>query len=308
MAYFLQWLNKFPERKRLVYICGKERLLVNEVLKAEMASRNVSDLGLIKLDGAKDSIVNIDTELKQYGNNNRLILLKNADQIKDFSFVIKWTNLTHMRKTSLICVGNEVFPQTKEDRYRPFIEKRDSGKFIECKELSLEQTLELIAMKGSFTHDARNALYVACGGNLSKILNEIEKLNYLGKTITKELVDEFVNVSINDNFVNKLFERTYTLDMVSLIQEKDIPLIIAGIEYYLLNMLLIIKYRSNDRGFKDIASISGVPLFLVNKLFFLCKGVSEATILRRIKLLANLDVSYRKGNIVGALERFLILW
>lgn len=306
MAYFLQWLKKYPERKRLIYICGKERVLVNEVLKAELASHNVSDLGLIKLDGAKNSLADIDAELNQYGD--RLIVIKNADAIKDWKLILKWMDSRYMRNTSLICVGDEILPQTNEARYRPFIEKRDSGKFIECKELSLEQTLELIDMKGSFTHDARNALYVACGGNLAKILNEIEKLNYLGKKITKELVDAFINVSINDNFVNKLFERTYTLDMVSLIQEKDIPLIIAGIEYYLLNMLLIIKYRSNDRGFKDMAKISGVPLFLVNKLFFLCKGVSEETILRRIKLLANLDVSYRKGNIIGALERFLILW
>lgn len=301
IANYNQWLQRYPENKRLMYICGKEKILVNEVYKRELESRTFNDWDFVIMNGT-DKVADIDAALNQFGD--RLIVIKDADKINDWDFVIEWTKSRYMRNTSLICVGNEVKPQTKESKYRPFIEK---GRFVECRSLNQDQILEMISHRGNFSSGAINALYEVCSGEVSKILNEINKFNYLDGEITKNLVLSHV-VNEDSNFIHALFEKGNTLQVAKSINDKNLPLIIGTIEYNLTSMLLIIRHRNKQLNFRELAEITNIPVFLVGKFFHWSKGITQETIFKRLKLLANLDVSYRKGNIVGAIERFLIMW
>jgi DNA polymerase III delta subunit len=287
-----------------MYICG-EKILVNEVYKKELESRKCEALNFVVMDGS-DKVPDLHATLNQFStkSEDRLVVIKNADKISNWDFVIEWTKSRYMRYTSLICVGNETKPQTKEDKYRPFIEK---GRFVDCKALKQEQILEMISHTGKFSSGAATALYESCSGDLGKIINEINKFNYLDGEITKNIVLSHV-VSEHTDIIYALFEKGERLQVAKSINEKNIALLIGTIEYNLNGMLSIIRHRNKQLNFRDLAEITNIPIFLVGKFFYWSKAVTQETVFKRLKLLANLDVSYRKGNLVGAVERFLMMW
>jgi DNA polymerase III delta subunit len=291
-----------------MYICGEDKTLVADVLKAELAYRPINQLDFVELDG-KDPIADIMAALDQYAKDGyRVVVLHNADELKKWGPVITWLTTAQMKTTNLICVGNDVRPDTKEQRFRPFVEK---GRFVECKPLSEEQLLEHIVLTGKYTQPAAQLLIERTAGSTARVFNEMNKLSYLPGAIDVEAVQEYVEQSESERFVEALFNGDKRLAMKiasSAEGDEDFGRIFGALEYTLSQLVLLVFVRDKQLELRDIAERTDIPIFLVGKYLSWAKGSASGTLYRRIKLLANADAYHRRGTTVGVLERLVSLW
>ena len=308
MATFLQWAKNYPLRKRLLYICGEDRALVSEVLQKELAYRPLNDLDYVTLDGKRAHLADITAALNQFSKAGfRVVVLMNADAVKDWDKIIEWASLTEMKETTFICVGNDIKPVTKHDRFQPFIKK---GRFIECKPLSEEQWIDYVLSRGRFTKEASNTLIKRTAGSSARILNELRKFEYLPAPITAETVTTYVEVSKSEQLVEALFENNKPLAMqiAGSLDEDTFRFIISSLEYALANMIILSLVRDKGAQLRDIAERTSIPIFLLGKYFAWSKGVSTTLLYKRMKLLANADAASRRGTYIGVFERMISLW
>lgn len=307
MATYPQWRKKFPEGKRLMYLCGEDKSLVAQVLKDELSYRPINDLDYVELDG-KDPVADIMGALNQYAKDGfRVVVLRNADTLKKWGPLLEWLSGPQMRETTLICVGNDVRPDTKEQRFRPFVEK---GRFVECKPLTEEQLQEHIMLAGNYTREAAQLLIERTGGSTALVLNEMRKLAYLPGPVDMDTVRAYVTVSESERFVDALFDNDKTLAMkiAASMEAEDFGFIVGSLEYALSNLVLLVFVRDKQLDLRDLAERTGIPIFLVGKYLRWGKGVTSSVLYKRIKLLANADAYQRRGLTAGVFERLVSLW
>ena len=310
MASYKQWKKGFPSGKRLLYLCGSDKALVADVLHAEMGYRPISALDYAELDGATTGVQDIMLVLDQFAKNGyRVVVIRNADQIKQWGPIIDWTKDKDMKDTTLICVGNESKPDRKQDRYRAFLDN-PQGNYVECNALSEEQLQELVLSSGRYTPEAANALIYRTGGETSRILNEMRKLAYLPSPILVETVETYVILHEGEQLVEALFSnhKEVAMQIVAAMDTKSFPKIIGALEYALTNLVLLSLVNDKQMELRDLAERAGVPLFLLPTYIKWKKGLSISVLHRRLKLLSAADAYNRKGNSIGVLERFCSAW
>ena len=307
-ATFLQWAKNYPLKKRLLYICGEDHALVEEVLQKELVYRPLNDLDYVTLDGKRAHLADITAALDQFSKDGfRVVVLMNADAVKEWDKIIEWASSKEMKETTFICVGNDTKPETRQSRFRPFIEK---GRFIECKSLSEEQLVDYVLSRGRCTKEASIALVKRTAGSSARILNELRKFEYLPIPITAETVNTYVEISESEQLVNALFENNKPLAMqiVGYLDEDTFRFIVGSLEYALTNMLILSTVQDKNASLRDIAERTSIPIFLLGKYFSWSKGVSTAMLYKRIKLLANADAANHRGISIGVFERMISLW
>jgi DNA polymerase III delta subunit len=306
-ATFLQWLNSYPSKKRLLYVCGEDKALVFEVLQKELASRPLNDLDYVTLDG-KGPLADITAALEEFSTTGyRVVVVQNAEHIKDWDKIIEWASDKEMKRTTLICVGSDVKPNTKLPQFRMFFDK---GKFIECRPLSEENLIKYVLSRGRFTKEASVALVKRTNGSSARILNELHKFEYLPAPVTAEQVATYVEVSASEQLVEALFEnkKSIAMQIATDLDEASFRFVLGALEYNLSNLVLFAFVKDKNATATDIADRSGIPVFLIGKYFLWSKGLTNTVLYKRIKLLANADAQYRKGLTAGVLERMVVLW
>lgn len=309
MGSYLQWRKGYPSGKRFLYICGEDKALVADVLKEELSYRPINPLDYVELDG-KSPIADIMDALNQYAKNGyRVVVIRNADLIKKWGPLIMWATDSQMKQTTLICVGNDVKPDTTDQRFSAF-KSKNGGLLVECRPLNDKQLQELIMQSGTYTVQAAELLVEKTAGGTARIFNEMQKLSYLDGPVDRDTVETYVMVSESDRFVEALFSNDKKLAMriASHLEETDFNFIFGSLEYDLTNLILLLPVRDKHMEIRDIAERTGIPLFLVGKYLTWGRGLTGSTLYRRIKLLANADAYYRKGLTTGIIERVCVLW
>jgi DNA polymerase III delta subunit len=310
MASYAQWKRGFPSGHRMLYVCGEDKALVYDVLKSELSYRPVSALDYSELDGKTTDVQDIMLVLDQFAKNGyRVVVIKNADQIKMWGPIIDWTKDKQMKDTTLICIGNESRPDTKQDRYRAFLDN-PQGRYVECRPLDEEHLQAMIVGTGKYTPEAANTLIYRTGGSTASILNEMRKLSYLPSPINVEMVETYVALHEAEQLADALFtnNKPMAMKIISTLDPKKFGYVIGTLEYALTNLVLLSFVHSRQMELRDLEERSGVPLFLLPTYLKWGKGLSTNMLYRRLKLLANADAYNRKGHTTGVLERFCAMW
>jgi DNA polymerase III delta subunit len=288
-------------------VCGEDKALVADVLTTELAYRPIRDLDFVEFDG-KDPIGDIMGALNQYAKDGfRVVVIYNADELKAWGPIIEWMTGPQMKETTLICVGNDIRPNTKDQRFRPFIEK---GRFVECKPLSEEQLCTHIVRTGRFTKEAAQLLIDRVGGSTSRVFNEMRKLEYLPGAIDVATVKAYVTATESERFVEALFESDKPLAMkiAASVDADEFNYLVGSLEYTLTHMVQLVFVRDKHLEMREMAERTGIPIFLLGKYFRWGKGLTSGILYKRIKLLANADAYYKRGLTIGVLERLVALW
>jgi hypothetical protein len=306
----MQWRKSYPSGCRLLYLCGEDKYLVAEVLIKELAYRPINPLDYIELDGKTTPVQDIMLHLDQYAKTGyRVVLIRNADQVDRWGPIIDWTKSKEMKETVLICVGNEDKPNTKEERFRPFI-KNPQGRYVDCKALNEEQATALVMDSGQYTPEAANTLVWLANGESHRLFNAMKKLAYLDGPVTSEIVKTYVLRSSTEEFVSVLFsgDKRRAMYLVKTLDDKTLAFTMGAIEYALTNMVILSFVRDKSLPIRDIAERTNIPHFLVAQYLQWMKSATISILYRRIKLLANADAYNRKGLSIGVIERLIAMW
>jgi DNA polymerase III delta subunit len=306
-AYFWQWAERYPEGCRLTMVVGEDRTLVAEVLKKELEYRPISVLDYVVHNGT-DPIGDILASLDQFSKGGmRVVVIHDSDKIRDWTRITDWTTSRLMRDTHLICVGNDIKPDTKLPHFRPFVER---GRYIECRPLAEDKLLAYVMRDKLFTQDAAEMLLQRTGGSTAKILNEMKKLIYLPPPVTPDMVIEYVEVSESERFIDALFanDKMAAMKIANTLDAEQLPFIIGSLEYALSNLILLILVRDKQLTAVDISERTGIPMFLIGKYFLWGKGLTTNVAYKRLKLVANIDALTKRGHSTAVMERLICLW
>jgi DNA polymerase III delta subunit len=208
VATYWQWRSKHPENKLLYYVCGVEYSLVQEVKDALLA--HWSHANIIKLDCKSSDWADVEHWILVEAEGLKLVCLENAQLLKPH----QWERLAEyawriadmsLALTILVVVTNEEKPETAEARFRPFVEK---GRFVECKQLSIDGLKRYCEDDYQCLPDAADRLLELCSYNFRKVNNELEKLRLLKLSpITPADVEKYVVFSADDLLVRYLLNR-----------------------------------------------------------------------------------------------------
>lgn len=143
-----------------------------------------------------------------------------------------------------------------------------------------------------------------CYNEVSRIDNEIHKLQYCGKPITEDLIKELVCPPLDDQIftfteytVKKEKEKAYRI-YLDLIELKESPIKMISILYTTFKNLFLISDHLNDTT-GNIVQKTGIPPFLVDKTRQLLgtSGLNSTQLLLAMKELQKTEVNMKTGKV-----------
>lgn len=93
MATFTQWARQAAEVKRVTWVCGSERILVEEVVDSVRANLHASDMDYVSLVAGSSPDREIWAALNQYPFDpkaNRLVLVRDVERVKRWAPFLDW--------------------------------------------------------------------------------------------------------------------------------------------------------------------------------------------------------------------------
>lgn len=179
---------------------------------------------------------------------------------------------------TLIMVSYEDNPVTTESRFRPFVEK---GRYVECnRPVDLE---EFVSKISNIKPLAVKSLITKTGGNLGRLLNELEKLECFNVVITESMVCEYVTPSCAEqDFIDSLLfgNKKQAFEVSILLTREDVPKIIGGLIYRLYQLASLLPYKGRRTDFKTLSERTSVPVFLLCTFLKLCQTITIEKVVR----------------------------
>ena len=297
MASFEQWFQKFPENKKLTFVCGPAKDLAEFVLRSEVLHRKEQGFQVVDLEGsAKD----IGDRLLQTSTKS-VFVVRNFDRIRRRDTFIEFLKFSD---SHLIIVSNATKPDTKEKVLKAII---GFGRYVRC--VKLEDLGSLIKGLLDISSDGVEMLVSVTAGNLMNALNEVKKLSFLKLRVTGSIVRQYCIVSFSDTFVDDLFLGKKE-DLLRLCSEGsfDIGRVLGQLEYRLRQITALLPVRRVRLSYMQLSERSGVPLFLIKNYMKVVNNMSFAHVKRQVRILCKADYYYRQGIREGLLERLIICW
>lgn len=307
MANFLQYWQRRNNIYCLYYVCGEETCLQEMVIQTIKETVRPGVLDYYTHDGA-DKIADImDTLTRELAGDKKLVVIRNGQKVKKFDRIVKWAGLIRQfTETCLVVQTNEVKVSTKDARYRPFVEL---GLFIECKSLPKTKLYEWLTTFAEMTPGAFDLLLDSCGWELSRVVNEVKKLRYLGRVVKVEDIAALCPRTYDERFVDQLLaqDKVKAKHALRLLGPEDRSKIVGLLDYKLNLLLQLALLRRQGMGLKEAVYKLNISFFIAKIHWDLCQTMTISVIRKRLSLLVNIDTRVRAGH-NGALAVLLALW
>lgn len=202
-------------------------------------------------------------------------------------------NIENINKENVVVFIS--YKPDKRTKFYKFLSKNSDVK--EHKLFNEKKLLEYIEKTFWVNNDLAKYILEKIGNNLFNIHNELEKILKINDKITKELIDKYVNISIEqdsfwllDNLQNqkKFIEKLNNLQQ----NKEDFFKILWLLYWNLRNIILVLEQKQAWLSSKEIASKIGAHPFVVWKIL---KNYNNSSNFK--KLFSNLiDIDYSIKN------------
>lgn len=327
MSTFPQWWKSFQTRKKVhehYYVCGEERVLVDEVVSLITAEYKVLEWNYTKL------VVGLHTDGEIWDSlfstaidgNASLTVVSGAEKLSNMHLLPELIQ-TKSAKHVVVFVSNEEkierTPEKQEDgsikqmlpTYFENFEKK--GRIIECGPFTQATSKTAIAwVEGKM--EARESALIhllnASNNDLRLVRDVITKLKWVGEPATIRNVNIFLVGEPADTFTDALLaldkgtaiqalSKMPTSEYLQLIGHLDAQIDLAGRVHDMLAM---------HKTVADIMRAVGGQAFLVPAISKVARHYSKERRLGVRKLLAESDRRIRKGQVEGVMESLVTLW
>jgi DNA polymerase III delta subunit len=307
MATFVQFLRKHPARKNWYYVCGEEKLLVEDVVRMVVEMFDPDPRAFSVLD-AKESVGNVMAALASDSPfPTRTIVLRNAQLLTEWDRVHRALN----DRLRLLVVTDERNPKTTESRYRPFVEK---GQFVECSSMERpERMFDYVSvLLTDMEEGAVQYLVDRYEEDFPSLRNLVQQLLLFPKP-TGRLVRTLTEYGGAVTFASALIsggkkEAVRVLPRVP--RTEYLVLILRSLERELVREMFVVDaLRQGLRGY-DLYQNAGVPRWALPHLLERIdkERVDLTLVQRRIRLVAHTALLVDRGETLGVLERLLHHW
>lgn len=331
MSTFSQWrksLEKNPDPRQITWLCGNERILVDDVVEHIKARLSPEPWNYKPMVAGEDSERLIWTEADQYpmGATPRLLIIRNAEKLKDWEKFESWIKArTHNPNTYLILVSNEErIPRTEltpEERRRggkaevlPHIAAIGTkGHVIECRpytNATAKHAIVWVQNKVRMREGIAAHLLNRANGDLRIVRDVCTKLAVFPDEITLSTINGMMMERPRDNFSDALLaldKRTALLALRDL-QTADYSMTLGYLDARLDLAGTIHDMQVEHRPQTEIVKAVGSQGFLVKDIIGIAKHYDAKRRLTIRKMLALADEALRSGNTDGVLEAVVAFW
>ena len=188
----------------------------------------------------------------------------------------------------------------KRTKFYKFLSKQENIKVEKYELFNEKKLISYLKDNFSLTDSLANYLIEKTWTNLFNIHNELEKILKVSNNITKELIDKYVNVNIEqdsfsllDNFNNKdkIIKILYNLQK----NDEEFFKILWLLYWNIKNTILVIEQKKLGYDSKEIAKNVWVHPFAISKIL---KNYKDNKLFEKFfKKLINLDYSIKSWKI-----------
>ena len=302
---------------KVTYICGSEDILVELVIKDIMNILNPPITDFIKISAKETSDVwELASQYPLDPDANRLVIIRDAETITDWEGLYGWVaNSRNNPKNHIVFVAaindaTSTFDKGKRTGYVEHIDYiRNKGKFIKC---STPSDDDIITWAQSYGLSKASAQYLIerTSANISSMLNVLRKVRIWNGSPSPKALELLCDQQFTQSFSQYLIERNKVaaLEVAKNMSEDSKIRALTELDYnltYLFEIGICTRKRMYD---SDIATSTGIKIFIVKKLRPVVKDYDERKIKYCRQLLAMTDSALRDGAKAGVMEGLISLW
>jgi DNA polymerase III delta subunit len=324
VSTFSQWWkawDKDPKPKQFTYVCGTERVLVEEVVDSIVTALAPTPWNLTTMVVGDDAERSIWSEVDQYplGPGYHVVVIRNAEKLKAWNILERFiASRTTNPKTFVILVSEEEkAPRQEVDRKQVIADHLTMlsarGQIIECSpftQATAKHAVSWVQSKIDVRSGIAGHLLDRADGDLRLVRDVCVKVRVINAQVTLSTINAMLSERPRDSFSDALLaldkktalmalERMDPADYSRTIGFLDARLDLAGLVHDM-------QARGATQG--EMMQAAGNKNFLVPEVVPVAKHYDHKRRLRIRRLLAVCDEAIRGGQTDGTLEAVVALW
>lgn len=333
MTTFSQWYSSFtksPKVRPLTWVCGSEKVLVEDIVHTIVQTLSPSPLNYITQaagDYSERLIWDVADQHPIDPLTPRVVVIRNAEKLKDTSRLLEWVKFRAMNPTAYLVLvsGDDALPRTPKTSTEPakFVpwlaeltdafKNRSKVHAIECKSFTMRTAstaVQWVESKVKLRPGIAGHLLNRANGDLRVVRDTLLKLAVFPDEITKSVIDQVLEQTPRETFVDALMavHKQTALDALKNMPESEYARVIGLLDARLDLAGLVHDMKNSMKKNFEIVRAAGDKGFLVPDLLKVSKYYDAR---RRFVLRSHLafaDEALHSGARVGVLETLVALW
>lgn len=303
------------ERRRITYVCGDQRALVDDVVSTTRRMVGAGPLDYESTTGTDPGLWAKTHQHPMAPGGNRLVVIRDAEKITSWEPLTIWvTQRRTLPGVHLIFVSNDAdLPRqntAKRAAAADHIEamKPPRGYVVRCSSVSAADALAWVIARSTMDERTARHLLTRVGGDLTAAGAVCAKLRVFGDVdVTTTIIDNLVDKIPGDTFVELLLAGHKSDAFASI---SDIPDREAGKVIGLLDsrLDLLAKLWDAQAQGRYGQQIHGINPFLIRQYTPIAKHYEPARCAHSRQVLAVVDDALRQGARAGVWETLVALW
>lgn len=313
MATHAQWRRSADkgEVRKTTWVCGDQRVLVEEVVDFIRRQLGVSDMDYVCLTAGTVADRDIWAAAGQYPMDptaNRLILIRDAEKIRNWEPLTEWlAGARRLPTVHLLFVSN--LPDFGADKKMPsHVEAiKARGHIVRCAMPNETDALAWVKRRANLDDETARHLLTRTGGNLALAGAVCAKLSLFDGQAGPRTINQLCAEVPADSFVESLLllNKRAALHAAESLRPNDFGKIIGLLDSRL--DLLAVLHRAVRAGYST-REVQGFPLFLVKQFMSVAKHYDPKRCLYSRRVLAVIDDVHRSGARDGLMTALTALW
>lgn len=331
MSSFSQWrksLDKHPEPRQITWVCGNERVLVDDVVESVVERLGPEPWNYVPLVAGEDSERAIWTEASQHpmGGSPRVVVVRNAELLQNWDRFQDWIKYRMLNpRTYLILVSNEErIPHvelTPDQKRRgehaevvPYLAAIGTkGHVIECRPYTTataRYSIDWVQSKVKMRDSVAKHLLTRANFDLRLVRDVCRKLAVFPGEITISVINTLLVERPRDSFSDSLLALDKKAALLALrdLHPSEYWRTLGLLDARLDLAGMIHDMQVEHHSLSEITRAAGTQAFLVKDVIPVSKHYDSKRRLAIRKILAIADETYRQGQTLGVMETVVAFW
>jgi DNA polymerase III delta subunit len=330
VSSFSQWRTSYlkkPVVKQAYWLCGSERILVEDVLDTIKKQLSPKPWNVSSLSVGEDSERAIWAEAYQHSLDNqpRIVIVRRAQKLKQQHKIIDWIAQRSLNpKTTLVLVSDderipkELTEEQKKNRekgqapdyIRAFMGK---GVVVECRPFTQETAKHAVAWvqeRANISAGIAGHLLDRADGDLRVVRDLCAKLSVFPEAISPATVNAMLEQKPRDSFADALLalNKKEALSALELVPTAEYTRLLGFLDYRLELAGLVHDMTGRQASAGEIMKAAGPQAYLVKDLTPISKHYDLHRRLQIRQVLALADDALQSGQTEGVLEVVTHFW
>lgn len=260
-------------RKKFLFVCGTEKVLVEEVIEETKRFLNTPNFFVVDLDYEDIAVFNDLLFQHSLSPEAVLIVVRHAEATHDWSGLREWLDASvseHPRKYLILTsTSRSAYDVDSRELVLPAKMLGSKGRVVECKKLGSEDLLKWVARQSPTLGPVLNSYLIKkLDSNMSLIKTACVKLNlFSGKYLSPAAVDELVEENVEERFATLLIlgKKSQALSLAEIITSAEYPRVLGELDKHLDMLSILNKELRKFTTVQDRANIAGVGAYWAEK-------------------------------------------